>query len=273
MTRTAGRARGLWRLACVLSLLAGGGAAGLALLLPATTASGRPGKTGSAVMGPVPAPSRHSRPFGGTAPVGALYTTSAGRLGHKFCTATVVQSVHGDLVVTAAHCLDRRRGQLAFVPGYVDGTEPYGSWLVAAAYTSRAWQASRDPDDDVAFLRLADSGGRAVEDVTGGELLGTTARPPEPAELIAYPVKAARPVRCVNQVRLFTATQLVFDCGGFPNGSSGAPLLAGLTAVGPGTVIGVVGGYEEGGDRSSVSYSPVFGPAVAALFQQAEASG
>ena len=38
-------------------------------------------------------------------------------------------------------------------------------------------------------------------------------------------------------------------------------------------VVGVIGGYQEGGDTPQVSYSPAFGAAVAVLYQTAQASG
>ena len=38
-------------------------------------------------------------------------------------------------------------------------------------------------------------------------------------------------------------------------------------------MIGVIGGYEQGGDTPQVSYSAVFGSNVAALYHKAEAGG
>jgi hypothetical protein len=38
-------------------------------------------------------------------------------------------------------------------------------------------------------------------------------------------------------------------------------------------VIGVIGGYQQGGDTDAVSYSAVFGDRVASLYQEAEAGG
>jgi hypothetical protein len=61
--------------------------------------------------------------FNGVAAVGALFTVSGGRLGTHFCTASVVHSAHGDLAVTAAHCVSGVRGQLAFVPEYANGRQ------------------------------------------------------------------------------------------------------------------------------------------------------
>jgi hypothetical protein len=34
-------------------------------------------------------------------------------------------------------------------------------------------------------------------------------------------------------------------------------------------VVGVIGGYQQGGDSDDVSYSPYFGPDVQQLYQQA----
>ena len=69
--------------------------------------------------------SRNGQAFAGTPAVGALFTTSAGKLGRHFCTATVVNSPAGDLVITAAHCVSGTSG-VVFVPGYDNGTTPYG---------------------------------------------------------------------------------------------------------------------------------------------------
>jgi hypothetical protein len=65
--------------------------------------------------------------------------------------------------------------------------------------------------------------------------------------------------------------QLVFDCAGFTDGTSGGPFLArprgrsGFTAV-----IGVIGGYQRGGRLAGVSYSARFLRNVAALYRRAE---
>jgi hypothetical protein len=63
-----------------------------------------------------------------------------------------------------------------------------------------------------------------------------------------------------------------FDCAGYTDGTSGGPFLARWdAATGRGTIIGVIGGYEQGGDIASVSYSPRFGRAVQELYQAAVA--
>jgi hypothetical protein len=72
--------------------------------------------------------SRAGQAFAGTPAVGALFTTSAGRLGQHFCTASVVDSPAGDLVITAAHCVAGTSGTIEFVPGTTAATSPTGVW-------------------------------------------------------------------------------------------------------------------------------------------------
>ena len=54
-----------------------------------------------------------------------------------------------------------------------------------------------------------------------------------------------------------SATQLVFRCGVYTAGTSGSPLLAHVhAATGLGTVIGVIGGYRQGGVTDAISHVP-----------------
>ena len=62
-----------------------------------------------------------------------------------------------------------------------------------------------------------------------------------------------------------------FYCHGFWAGTSGSPWIIGYNAkTGTGTVFGVIGGYQEGGDYEWASYSAYFGSALRSLFTQAE---
>ena len=257
-------------------------AAGLAALVLVPADTGAADGPGLSRLGPpaagrdaagVAGASHGGQAFGGVAAVGALFSENSGRLGTHFCTATVVHSAHGDLAVTAAHCLSGTSRPIAFVPGYANGQQPYGIWQVTRVYTDQAWQSAQDPDHDVAFLQLSPaSDGTSVEDVTGAEQLGTGWAAPTLVQVIGYPNSADQPVLCANWAKSFSPTQLEFDCDGYTNGTSGGPFLAGPSgASGQGTVIGVIGGYQEGGDTPQVSYSAVFGPAVAVLFETAEA--
>ena len=210
-----------------------------------------------------------SKSFDGTPAVGALFTLSRGHLGRHFCTASVVHSRRGDLLLTAAHCMTGMQvghpGDIVFVPAFHDGKSPYGAWRIMAVFVDRAWRSRHDPDNDVAFLRARSR----IEKTTGAELLGI-GLPPQPVRVIGYPDGAGRPITCAAPARAFGARQLVFDCNGYQDGTSGSPFLAHVSrATGRGTVIGVIGGYQEGGDTAGISYASRFLASVAALYQTA----
>ncbi|MGO9218671.1 MAG: hypothetical protein ACLP5E_13050 [Streptosporangiaceae bacterium] len=66
------------------------------------------------------------------------------------------------------------------------------------------------------------------------------------------------------------ATQLRFACGGYTDGTSGSPWVTDFDRrTRAGTIVGVIGGYQRGGDNPAISYSSYFGPAVQHLYQQA----
>jgi V8-like Glu-specific endopeptidase len=268
-----------------LGLCLGGLGATVALLVLAAGTAGSTDRSGSVLaagrgmaieqLAPAAAsaPAGTGTSFGGVAAVGALFTESDGKLGTHFCTASVVDSAAGDLAVTAAHCVYGRTGTLVFAPGYANGKTPYGIWTVAKIYTDGAWDASADPDHDVASLRLSDAAdGTPIENLTGAETLGTGITAGQAVQVIGYPDTAAAPLWCAGPAKGFSTTQLEFDCGGYTVGTSGGPFLTDVDpATGQGTVIGVIGGYQEGGDTPQVSYAAVFGAAVSQLYATAQA--
>jgi V8-like Glu-specific endopeptidase len=206
--------------------------------------------------------------------IGALFRiTHGGQLaGGHFCTASVVDSPQGDLVMTAAHCVNGLgAGQFAFVPGFRDGHNPYGVWPVTRVTVDQAWATSADPDHDVAFLQVKKLGSAiTVQSVTGGERLGLSQPAGQFVRVTGYPDRLPAPITCENWVTAFSPTQLRFDCGGYTNGTSGSPLLADVSpTTGLGTVIGVIGGYQQGGDTDAVSYAARLGASAAALYRAA----
>jgi V8-like Glu-specific endopeptidase len=236
------------------------GAVGVYLLNPVAQAAGTP--------------ARHAKAFNGTLAVGALFTVANGKLVSHFCTASVVHSRAGNLLITAAHCVFRNGqappGSMAFVPGYHNGQAPRGVWRITAVYVNKAWQLHRNVNNDVAFL-IAGRPGTHIERHTGAEVLGI-GQPPQLVSVIGYPDSTNRPISCVAPVRAFHGDfhQMVFDCDGFTTGTSGGPFLARVKArTADGTVIGVIGGWQEGGDTPDVSYSPRFFTNVRDLYNEA----
>jgi V8-like Glu-specific endopeptidase len=210
--------------------------------------------------------------YGRRSTVGALFTlTSAGQPGTHFCTASVVNSPGGDLVVTAAHCMNRRTpGEVAFVPGYSRGQEPFGVWTVSRIIEDQSWISSADPDDDFAFLVVHQTGaGGGIQGLTGGEAVGANVPAGQTVTVDGYPDDRDQMISCENTATAFSPTQYQFDCGGYTGGTSGSPLLADVGTGGRDTVIGVIGGYQGGGDTPSVSYAAKFSTSLSALYQTA----
>ena len=272
--RDTGRAASRWPVAATV-------AAVLAVTIPlglATAVGAETGRSaGHRAMGRPAAPAldTQARTSGGPAAVGALFTTArSGALAGHFCSAAVVDSPAGDLVITAAHCLTGQ-GKVVFAPGYVGGRAPYGAWTVTRVILAPQWTSSADPDDDVAFLVVSQpQTGVAIQRVTGGERLSAGPPPAGPVVVTGYPAAGDSPVSCRNYARPFGPTQLVFRCGGFTPGTSGGPLLADVDpGTGLGTLIGVIGGYQQGGLTDALSYAARLGATVEALYRAAISRG
>jgi hypothetical protein len=213
------------------------------------------------------------RPFSGIPQVGAIFGFSDGSLTSHHCSGSVVSSPHGDIVVTAAHCVSgTAAGDIAFVPGYNNGSEPYGVWVASAVVVAPQWTADRNPDYDVAFLVVHNSASATpIQDVVGADTLGINQSYDALTQVVGYPSDTNQPITCTNYTTEFSATQLQFDCDGYPGGTSGSPFLTQVNSLtGLGTVVGVIGGYETGGYSPNVSYSIYFNDWVAQLLTQAE---
>jgi V8-like Glu-specific endopeptidase len=215
----------------------------------------------------LPAMDAQAVPFSGTPAIGALFTTRDGSLLGHFCSASVVASPQRDLLITAAHCVTgAAMDSIAFVPGYDDGRIPYGIWPITRVIVGQGWASNADPNEDVAFLITSGP----VQATTGGERLGVGLPAGHMVSVIGYPQTANGPIRCDNLALEFSSADLEFDCGGYTDGTSGSPLLENVSpSTGLGTVIGVIGGYEQGGYTPSVSYADRFGSLVADLYKTA----
>jgi len=201
-----------------------------------------------------------SHPAGSAAAlrVGALFEHNAS--GNHFCTASVVASPDKDLLITAAHCINGGQGSsgyssdIVFIPGYRDGQEPYGVWTVARLLVAPQWAKFSDPNYDIGFVVLEPHDGNNIENILGANRLEID----------------NAPITCVNTTSRQSATQLRFDCPGYTGGTSGSPWVANFsTQSRTGTIVGVIGGYQEGGDTPAVSYSVRLRTAVHALYEQA----
>lgn len=207
--------------------------------------------------------------------VGALFEHDAS--GNHFCTASVVASPGRDLLITAAHCINGGknggyRQDIVFIPGYRDGQQPYGVWVPAHLLVAPQWENSSDPDYDVGFIVLKPDDGKNIEEVLGANQLAIDPGYENLVRVTGYPASQDAPVTCIGRTSEQSESQLRFECGGFTGGTSGSPW---VTRFNPltrtGTIVGVLGGYQEGGSTDAVSYSSYLGPEVERLYRQAVA--
>lgn len=210
---------------------------------------------------------RRALPAFRSSAVGPLFQGRVG--GRHSCTASVVAGGKGDMLITAAHCIrsgDGFRRGLVFAPGYVGGRAPYGVWRVGEMFVPWGWSRRSDPDDDVGFAIVRPVRGKTVAQVTGANTLGLYAPFGVAVTVSGYPGDSDRPIACAGRTLRQNAGQMRFDCDGFTGGTSGGPWVTPA-----GEVIGVIGGYQRGGDTPSISYSACFGNDVRALFEMVRA--
>lgn len=199
----------------------------------------------------------------------------SGDLSTHDCTASVVASRAGDVIVTAAHCVSGTGAGMVFAPGYRDGVAPYGTWDVIAAYVAPGWLHDLDPADDVAFLVVTPSPTnlrrQPVQNVVGGFALGTAPRAGTAVQVTGYVSDSVDPVTCDATTSTIGGFPR-FDCDGFAGGTSGGPWIA-TGPVRPATIAAVIGGPNQGGCAATTSYSSPFTPATAALLRRAGRGG
>ncbi len=206
----------------------------------------------------------------GTAPanaesnrVGALFSGSV-TAGNHFCTASVIHSSTRNLLLTAAHCLSSA-GNAQFAPGYRNGSAPYGTWQVTQVFTTTGWSQNGDTDQDFAFLTVAPQNGKQIEDVVGANQLGLDASFTAQVRLYGYPDSGEVPLLCTNATTKFSSYQREIACPSYSGGTSGGPFISTDT----GQVIGIIGGYQQGGDTDDISYSAYFDQTIGNLYATA----
>jgi hypothetical protein len=206
--------------------------------------------------------------FDGMTSVGVLFgkgSTSPG------CTASVVSSPKGDIIITAAHCMSGTGAGLTFAPGYENGKDPYGLWTVTAAYGASGWISSGDTSDDFAFLVVADKtvNGKqeSLQSVVGGNTLGSAPASGATVTIPAYGQGAyTTPITCTTTA-LYDGSFPQFNCTPYEDGSSGSPWLE-ETSDGD-VLVGIIGGLHQGGCYAYTSYSAPFGATTKATYQAA----
>jgi V8-like Glu-specific endopeptidase len=216
----------------------------------------------------IPAGTPTATIFRGTPTVGALFPP---RSPTHACTASVVSSPQGNLLLTAAHCVLGTVAGYTFAPGYHDGVAPFGYWTVTKAYGSSSWTTSQNPQADVAFLVVAPQLKKGqkvqIQSVTGANKLGTAPPTATTITVPAYPFgSGGSPLTCTTQV-YYSDGFPAFNCNPYVDGTSGSPWLV-KTPHGD-QVVGVIGGLHQGGCEAWTSYSAGFNTAIQHVYNSA----
>ncbi|WP_242424637.1 serine protease [Frankia sp. EI5c] len=228
--------------------------------------------------GPPPASTGAPYTHGGlvTRTVGRLFTTIRGI--DYACSATVVSSLGGDLAVTAGHCLHEGAGgvfstNVAFMPGYADGSLPYGLWTARRITVTPAWGLRGDFDYDAGFILFNTRGGRHIQDVVGAQRIAFNQPRTSAQYAFGYPrigqYDGERLIYCAGSPSAdpYGTASLGLACD-MTGGASGGPLMVGLGRAGPGVGwVDSVVSYAYAGDAETI-YGTYFGRAIELLYYQ-----
>lgn len=200
------------------------------------------------------------------------------------CSGSAVQSPHGNLVLTAGHCVhDGDGGAFAtrwiFYPGWNGSPSPtLGSWTATRLFTTRTWSATADGFDDDAGFAVVSSGGSAT---LQGVLTGQGARVPTIAfdgpstvqtySAFGYPAakkyKGNTLTYCAGQVQIaYDGHQTMALPCDMTGGSSGGPWLVDYD-----TGARVIESLNSYGYQSlhAIMFGPIFDSAEQAAFAAA----
>jgi hypothetical protein len=201
------------------------------------------------------------------------------------CSGALVRSAHVDVVLTAAHCVSGGPGQWAtnwtFVPGYRDGTEPFGQYTARRFFVSPKWAGPDGGTEryDVAFVQVTRStldGRSRVAAAPPG--LPVTFAPRQTAAALprtyvfGYPALAPfsglYPNYCAGRSRVVRAGQRVgsaVTACAMSAGDSGGPWFSGFSPrAGRGGVVAVTA-YKLSGEPRTL-YGTVLGRSARALY-------
>ncbi|MCK1795578.1 peptidase [Streptomyces sp. XM4193] len=217
--------------------------------------------------------------------VGEKIESTAGRVFFTYdgrsasCSGNAVTSGNASTVLTAGHCVKLDGAwheDWVFVPGYTDGSAPFGEWPALSTHSTPQWEASEDMNYDVGAAKVAETGGELLTEVVGSQGLAFNTGYDLDAYAFGYP--AADPydgetfIYCSGTTfkdpLLTTAHGLGCDMTG---GSSGGPWLVDFdeeTGTGLQASVNSFGYVFLPGNM----FGPHFGAEAEALYESVQSS-
>jgi V8-like Glu-specific endopeptidase len=174
---------------------------------------------------------------GGAWTSGGAVVQTSGRVFFTFqgqnasCSGNAVTSTNRSTVMTAGHCI-KLEGSFhtnwVFVPGYDNGSAPFGTWPATQTFVTPQWNANENINFDIGAAKVGSVGGQLLTDAVGGQ--GIAFNQPRGAAMYAFGFPAASPydgsrlIYCSGNTfndPLFT-TAIGMSCN-MTGGSSGGP--------------------------------------------------
>jgi len=215
-------------------------------------------------------------------PIGVIAPNNLG-IGH-YCSASVVDSPHHNVVLTAAHCVwntDPAKTAVWFLPAFNNGaaSNTYGHWRVVKiivppqyiqwrnTHPAPAGEDRTNPYDYAFLIVDGDVQGRtgALSPVVNGAAHDT------PTTVAGYNASGGSLSSCRSAANRWAYQgnwYLKVDCPSvsLSDGTSGGPFIE----TGTDRVIGVMGGYQEGGPTPYTDYSSLFQADFSAAYDLAK---
>ncbi|MET9651620.1 peptidase [Streptomyces sp. NPDC006460] len=208
---------------------------------------------------------------------GRVFFTFQGRTAS--CSGNAVTSQNASTVVTAGHCVKYQGAwhtNWVFVPGYANGSAPYGQWTATKTLTTPQWEASEDINHDVGAAVVAPLDGRTLTSVTGAQGIQFNGGYNKPMYAFGFPAASpydgSKLVYCSgNSSKDFLFSQDHGLACNMTGGSSGGPWFTGFDeSTGTGLQVSVNSfGYSFLPNRM---FGPYFGNDAKALYDKAQTS-
>ncbi len=205
---------------------------------------------------------------------GKVFFTLAGV--NYVCSGSAVSSGDASTVMTAGHCVYGSSAfatNWVFVPGYTNGSRPYGSFVATHLATTAQWQASEDLNYDVAFANVGtNSSGQTLGAAVGGQ--GIEFNTARQQEMYSFGYPQASPydgtslISCAGRAVNDTvghSSDVGLTCN-MTGGSSGGPWFVGFdrsTGVGD---LNSLNSFKYG-SNGAVMWGPYLGDVALKLFQ------
>jgi len=187
------------------------------------------------------------------------------------CSATSVDALGRNVIVTAGHCvaepgLDIAK-KIVFIPSFENGVRPYGTWVYEKIHVLKSWRKRQNFNFDFSAVRMSPQNGINLQDAVGGSTPTINLPVDQTYTSVGYPSNIEDGQVMWNCIGPFAGRDprpipkgplpIAMGCDMGPGASGGGWFVNG-------SLVSVTSfGYE---DHPDVGYGPFFGAKARKLF-------